>query len=196
MKQENCLELPEDIFILKNASESEVKQNLVNRLKINYEQAGTLVDFVELMGQTSRLEDIDIDIDIDIPEYRDNCISCMMITKKYSINISMLALASLTFILGLVPVLSFGLSTFDFVKVFPKAISRLTDREKAMAIFLNKLSYDGKEELSLVSIRRTFKKYFNNNPNVNFQDDINTLLDSLDEKGIIKIKTEKIKVLK
>lgn len=194
MKQENCLELPEDIFILKNASESEVKQNLVNRLKINYEQAGTLVDFVELMGQTSRLEDIDIDI--DIPEYRDNCISCMMITKKYSINISMLALASLTFILGLVPVLSFGLSTFDFVKVFPKAISRLTDREKAMAIFLNKLSYDGKEELSLVSIRRTFKKYFNNNPNVNFQDDINTLLDSLDEKGIIKIKTEKIKVLK
>ena len=193
MKQENCLELPEDIFILKNASESEVKQNLVNRLKINYEQAGTLVDFVELMGQTSRLEDIDIDIDIDIPEYRDNCISCMMITKKYSINISMLALASLTFILGLVPVLSFGLSTFDFVKVFPKAISRLTDREKAMAIFLNKLSYDGKEELSLVSIRRTFKKYFNNNPNVNFQDDINTLLDSLDEKGIIKIKTEKRK---
>lgn len=194
MKQENCLELPEDIFILKNASESEVKQNLVNRLKINYEQAGTLVDFVELMGQTSRLEDIDIDI--DFPEYRDNCISCMMITKKYSINISMLALASLTFILGLVPVLSFGLSTFDFVKVFPKAISRLTDREKAMAIFLNKLSYDGKEELSLVSIRRTFKKYFNNNLNVNFQDDINTLLDSLDEKGIIKIKTEKIKVLK
>lgn len=194
MKQENYLELPEDIFILKNASESEVKQNLVNRLKINYEQAGTLVDFIELMGQTSRLEDIDIDI--DFPEYRDNCISCMMITKKYSINISMLALASLTFILGLVPVLSFGLSTFDFVKVFPKAISRLTDREKAMAIFLNKLSYDGKEELSLVSIRRTFKKYFNNNPNVNFQDDINTLLDSLDEKGIIKIKTEKIKVLK
>lgn len=194
MKQENYLELPEDIFILKNASESEVKQNLVNRLKINYEQAGTLVDFIELMGQTSRLEDIDIDI--DFPEYRDNCISCMMITKKYSINISMLALASLTFILGLVPVLSFGLSTFDFVKVFPKAISRLTDREKAMAIFLNKLSYDGKEELSLVSIRRTFKKYFDNNPNVNFQDDINTLLDSLDEKGIIKIKTEKIKVLK
>jgi type I site-specific restriction-modification system, R (restriction) subunit and related helicases len=194
MKQENYLELPEDIFILKNASESEVKQNLVNRLKINYEQAGTLVDFIELMGQTSRLEDIDIDI--DFPEYRDNCISCMMITKKYSINISMLALASLTFILGLVPVLSFGLSTFDFVKVFPKVISRLTDREKAMAIFLNKLSYDGKEELSLVSIRRTFKKYFNNNPNVNFQDDINTLLDSLDEKGIIKIKTEKIKVLK
>lgn len=194
MKQENYLELPEDIFILKNASESEVKQNLVNRLKINYEQAGTLVDFIELMGQTSRLEDIDIDI--DFPEYRDNCISCMMITKKYSINISMLALASLTFILGLVPVLSFGLSTFDFVKVFPKAISRLTDREKAMAIFLNKLSYDGKEELSLVSIRRTFKKYFDNNPNVNFQDDINILLDSLDEKGIIKIKTEKIKVLK
>lgn len=194
MKQENYLELPEDIFILKNASESEVKQNLVNRLKINYEQSGTLVDFIELMGQTSRLEDIDIDI--DFPEYRDNCISCMMITKKYSINISMLALASLTFILGLVPVLSFGLSTFDFVKVFPKAISRLTDREKAMAIFLNKLSYDGKEELSLVSIRRTFKKYFDNNPNVNFQDDINTLLDSLDEKGIIKIKTEKIKVLK
>mgnify|MGYP003093584705 CR=1 FL=1 len=194
MKQENYLELPEDIFILKNASESEVKQNLVNRLKINYEQAGTLVDFIELMGQTSRLEDINIDI--DFPEYRDNCISCMMITKKYSINISMLALASLTFILGLVPVLSFGLSTFDFVKVFPKAISRLTDREKAMAIFLNKLSYDGKEELSLVSIRRTFKKYFDNNPNVNFQDDINILLDSLDEKGIIKIKTEKIKVLK
>lgn len=194
MKQENYLELPEDIFILKNVSESEVKQNLVNRLKINYEQAGTLVDFIELIDKTLSLDDIDIDI--KFPKYRDDCICYMMLTKKYSINISMLALASLAFILGLVPVLSFGLSTFDFVKVFPKAISRLTDREKAMAIFLNKLSYDGKEELSLVSIRRIFKKYFETNSNLEFQDDINSLLDSLDEKGIIKIKTEKIKVLK
>lgn len=50
--------------------------------------------------------------------------------------------------------------------------------------------------LSAVTVRRTFKKYSKVTSNMGIQDDLNSLLDSLDKKGIIEIKTKTIKVLK
>ena len=192
MEQENYLETSEYKFILKNASESEVFKSLKDKLKISSEQSEVLIDFIELIEPTPQL----LNITTEFPEFSRDCSYFMIIKKKYNINISILAFTSLAFILGFIPYLNLGLSIFELFKGSKEAISALTDREKAMAIFLKKLSYDGKEELSLVSIHRAFKKYSNINSNLDFQKDINTLLDSLDEKGIIKIKTEKIKILK
>lgn len=192
MEQENYLETSEYKFILKNASESEVFKSLKDKLKISSEQSEVLIDFIELIEPTSQL----LNITTEFPEFSRDCSYFMIIKKKYNINISILAFTSLAFILGFIPYLNLGLSIFELFKGSKKAISSLTEREKAMAIFLKKLSYDGKEELSLVSIHRAFKKYSNINSNLDFQKDINTLLDSLDEKGIIKIKTEKIRILK
>lgn len=192
MEQENYLETSEYKFILKNASESEVFKSLKDKLKISSEQSEVLIDFIELIEPTPQL----LNITTEFPEFSRDCSYFMIIKKKYNINISILAFTSLAFILGFIPYLNLGLSIFELFKGSKKAISSLTEREKAMAIFLKKLSYDGKEELSLVSIHRAFKKYSNINSNLDFQKDINTLLDSLDEKGIIKIKTEKIKILK
>lgn len=192
MEQENYLETSEYKFILKNASESEVFKSLKDKLKISSEQSEVLIDFIELIEPTPQL----LNITTEFPEFSRDCSYFMIIKKKYNINISILAFTSLAFILGFIPYLNLGLSIFELFKGSKEAISSLTEREKAMAIFLKKLSYDGKEELSLVSIHRAFKKYSNINSNLDFQKDINTLLDSLDEKGIIKIKTEKIKILK
>ena len=61
---------------------------------------------------------------------------------------------------------------------------------------LRALSYEGRDELSIVNIRRVFRKYSKVNAVLHNEENLNEILDSLDEKGLIEIKTETIKVMK
>lgn len=182
----------EAVFSINNATETQINEELSIALNINTEQANAITEFINLMEPKPEL----FNIKTEYPEVSPGAIGFMVVVKKYNINVSKIALSALAYLLNFIPVFNVGSATINLMLDINGAISFLTDKEKAMAIFLKKLSYDGKEVLSAVTVRRTFKKYSKVTSNMGIQDDLNSLLDSLDKKGIIEIKTKTIKVLK
>lgn len=120
----------------------------------------------------------------------------MVMIQKVNINISKIAFAAISFLLGLVPILGNIYGASELLREVKGSISDLTDREKTMIILLRALSYGGKDILNIHSIRRAFRKYSIANSVVQDEAALNEILDSLDEKGLIEIKMEHIKVFK
>ena len=188
MESNDCFTVYEGMFSLNNVSEDELCNELSKCIKINGDEAKHLIENLEQISEVCNIVS-------ELPHQNSGCIGFMVIVKKYNINISKIALAALAYILGLMP--GFGLLThIEFLKEGINAIVPLTDKQKAMVIFLEKLSYNGKVELDLSYIRRIFKRYSNiQEENSNNLCDVNRLLDDLCDKGIIEIRTEKIRVL-
>jgi type I site-specific restriction-modification system, R (restriction) subunit and related helicases len=188
MESNDCFTVYEGMFSLNNVSEDELCNELSKCIKINGEEAKHLIENLEQISEVCNIVG-------ELPHQNSGRIGFMVIVKKYNINISKIALAALAYILGLMP--GFGLLThIEFLKEGINAIVPLTDKQKAMVIFLEKLSYNGKVELNLSYIRRIFKRYSNiQEEDSNNLGDVNRLLDDLCDKGIIEIRTEKIRVL-
>ena len=188
MESNDCFTVYEGMFSLNNVSEDELCNELSKCIKINGEEAKHLIENLEQISEVCNIVG-------ELPHQNSGRIGFMVIVKKYNINISKIALAALAYILGLMP--GFGLLThIEFLKEGINAIVPLTDKQKAMVIFLEKLSYKGKIELNLSYIRRIFKRYSNiQEEDSNNLGDVNRLLDDLCDKGIIEIRTEKIRVL-
>ena len=188
MESNDCFTFYEGMFSLNNVSEDELCNELSKCIKINGEEAKHLIENLEQISEVCNIVG-------ELPHQNSGRIGFMVIVKKYNINISKIALAALAYILGLMP--GFGLLThIEFLKEGINAIVPLTDKQKAMVIFLEKLSYNGKVELNLSYIRRIFKRYSNiQEEDSNNLGDVNRLLDDLCDKGIIEIRTEKIRVL-
>lgn len=128
------------------------------------------------------------------PDSKSGSMSFMMTIKKYNINITNVAINALSFLLGLTPI-GVVISALDTCKNSISSFQILTDREKAMIIFLREISINGKLEIKISNIIECFNNE-NNKCEINNRENLLKLLDSLADKNLIIIRTESIKVVK
>lgn len=119
----------------------------------------------------------------------------MVMIKKYNINISKLALTAISFLLGLVPVVGGILSGVELIHSSSECIEELTVLEQALLVYLREVSNDATIPVSIDGI---YKAYVDKSKNKDFNNkkSIDALLDSLADKNLIEIRTNRVIVNK
>lgn len=123
-----------------------------------------------------------------------NAMSFMIMVNKYNINVTKSVLSVLSFLLGLTP-LGPALSIKDLISDTSNSVVLLNDNEKAMLEFLRGINDTG--EFRISKIYDTFVSENDNEyTGINSKNDIDSILDSLADKGLVEIRTQTIKVLR
>ena len=177
---------------ISNATEQEVINAITTNLNCDLELSQTLIHCLQELQPSQEV----YNHSAQFPEPEPGIMQLMVMIHKINVNISKVALEALSFLLGLIPVLGTIHGVGELCIKMQGSIVKLTEHEKAMIILLRALSYDGRDELSIVNIRRVFRKYSKVTAVLNDEEKLNEVLDSLDEKGLIEIKTETVKVLR
>lgn len=175
-----------------NATEREAINAIATNLNCDLELSQTLIQCLQELQPSQEV----YNSSMQFPKSKPGVIQLMVMIHKMNINISKAALEVLSFLLGLIPVFGTIHGAGELCVKIKGSIVKLTEHEKAMIILLRALSYEGRDELSIVNIRRVFRKYSKVNAVLHNEENLNEILDSLDEKGLIEIKTETIKVMK
>lgn len=126
------------------------------------------------------------------PDSKPGMMQMMVMINKYNINISKLALTAISFLLGLIPVVGNTISSIELIHNLSDCIEELSDTEKALLIYLREISNNATISVSIDGIYKGFICEDNKNKDFNNKKSINSLLDSLADKGLIEIRTNKV----
>lgn len=172
-------------------SKADVICQIANALSISDESAEQLMLCLEEFEPSPSV----LSTTFGFPNFPQGTIGFMVTTRKYNVNISKIALSSLLFLLGLVPTFGAILAAPGLIKDVGDSISSLNETEKAMTVLLRELSQNGEKELTRKNVRKAFSKYCKENAIIKDEIALNDVLNSLNDKGIIKIKMDSIQVL-
>lgn len=182
----------DNVIRISNATKQEASQEITLQFGCEIDISQMFVDFLEEVHPSTEV----YNTSVRFPESKPGVMHLMAKIHTVNINISKIALAALSFLLGLVSGLGNVYGAVELANELKTSISKLSAPENAMIILLRALSSDGKDKLNIINIRRVFRKYSKANSLLYREEELNNILDSLDEKGLIEIKMESIKVIK